>query len=220
MIFSYLILYFLTASSAWCENSNEKPKEFYSNDYASSTFQHGSSKLKDKHTKKALDKKKTTQLGEDQAAPSLPDASFTELKSEEKEQVPLLPIENDLTPIDFEKRLKVRSIGVILNSDDKEHALEKLRELSELATEHDWTIGAIYALGDLANIALTKEMRMLQVRGAMLTQRDSLPKRYEAIKLSPTWLVNTDEGEVILEATGKLKRNFNSSGEYLLPKLE
>lgn len=112
--------------------------------------------------------------------------------------------------------IPVHSIGAILSSMDKEHFLECMKELTDVAIDTDRMIAKIYTLGDMRNLEAAKGyIYKIVARSGELLVRDKVPKRYSKVTMSPTWILKTAKGEILLEATGPLAANFNSKGEFV-----
>lgn len=112
------------------------------------------------------------------------------------------------------RAVPVQSVGAILNSLDSAHYLKSLEQLTELAISRDMSIGKIYALGDLKVASENPYVGKIIARGGIIHIVSNVPKGY-AVSLSPTWIVKTAEGEVLLEAVGALDKYFNQRGEFL-----
>lgn len=126
-----------------------------------------------------------------------------------KEVVP--PVE--LTALD--KTHKVRSIGAILNALDKAHFQEKIRELGDVVARFDFDVGFIWAIGSFENLTTTEDVAPLVARNGVIELADRPPERYAHVERSPTWIVRTPDGDIILEGTGPLAHHFNVRGEFI-----
>jgi len=117
-----------------------------------------------------------------------------------------------------EESVKVFAIGAILNSTEPTHYKDSLQELSEIALKFDLALSEIFTIGDIRHIQLDPGTNMkLLARGGTIGVHSEVPKKYP-VKLSPTWIVKTEKGEVLLEAAGPLNKYFNDKGEFLLNK--
>ncbi|MBN8549124.1 MAG: hypothetical protein J0M12_07415 [Deltaproteobacteria bacterium] len=112
------------------------------------------------------------------------------------------------------RALPVRSIGGVLNSADAEHYEKSLQQLSEFAEKKNLDVGTIYTLGDMKTATNSPFIPKLVARGGVVRIVSNIPKGYD-VSLSPTWVVKTSEGEVLLEAVGSLDKYFNPQGEFL-----
>ena len=114
------------------------------------------------------------------------------------------------------KAIPVKSLGVILNSLDFKHLQEKLDEMLEAAILYDYRLGFIYTIGDMLNVGNIPEDKMiaLAMREGTLKIVGTIPGRYN-VKMSPTWILEVEDGEILLEATGPLAQHLNQRGEFL-----
>ncbi len=125
------------------------------------------------------------------------------------------------TIFEVARAVKVKSIGMILNFADIEHGRQKLEETYDVAKRYNIPLGKFYVLLDANNYMETNRDTMaLLARGADVKFKDRLPNRYKKVRLSPTWLIQTEVGEYILEAPPSLGRFFNGKGEFLEPRVE
>lgn len=120
--------------------------------------------------------------------------------------------QGDLTGL--QRALSVRSIGGIINSLDAEHYAKSLQTLTEFATEKNLNIGTIYTLGDMKVATDSPFIAKVVARGGVVRIVSNIPQGYD-VTLSPTWIVKTDEGEILLEAVGPLAKYFNPAGQFL-----
>lgn len=119
----------------------------------------------------------------------------------------------DLTAL--EKTHKVLAIGGILNALDKEHFQAKARELLDVVERHDLDVGFIWAIGSFDNLTTVPEMLNLVARNGVVELAEAPPEKYASVKLSPTWIVRTPDGDIVLEGTGPLAQHLNVRGEFV-----
>lgn len=122
--------------------------------------------------------------------------------------------------LDEDAGLAVLEVGAILNSDDAEHYRDVLLELADVAREHDFKIGRIETIGDMRNLGqhLPESLKLL-ARGATIHAKSRPPEKYKNIKKSPTWIVRTDQGEVLLEGVRPLARVFSRKGKLIFERI-
>ena len=118
----------------------------------------------------------------------------------------------DLTAL--EKNHRVLSIGGVINAVDKTHFDAKLKELLEVVERYDLDVGFIWAIGSVQNLMSSPEALYLVARQGIVEAAEAAPEHYK-IKMSPTWVLRTPEGEILLEATGPLAAHFNMKGEFV-----
>lgn len=147
----------------------------------------------------------------------VPDGAWKEMGVEKPTIAPMkseetTPGEGDLTGL--QRALPVRSIGGVVNSLDAEHYAKSLQTLTEFAIAKNLDIGTIYTLGDMKIATDSPLVTKVVARGGVVHIVSNVPKGYD-VNLSPTWIVKTDEGEILLEAVGPLEKYFNQAGQFL-----
>ncbi len=212
-IISILGLVLLSAASARYGVADDKaPKEFYPKDY--------SNRVGD------------SQAGADGivAAPTETPASEIAPEAETTEPAPSAGAEGTPTPTPTKALItpvpgqpyKVNYIGAVLNSLDFAHFEAALNEVVDVVTKYDLAYGKFYTVGDFKSVpkVQTTVFKIIS-RGGEVLVKGAAPDKYP-VRLSPSWIIGTPDGEFLLEATGPLDDNFNSSGQFVdrLAKLE
>jgi hypothetical protein len=164
-------------------------------------------RLPDRKSLEAMTKDAVDKMFKDGALPQDLDASGAEQSSISEDEN-----QRDLTGL--VRAVPVQAVGAILNSIDSAHYLKSLEQLTELAISRDLNIGTVYALGDLKVASENPYVGKIIARGGIVHIVSNVPKGYP-VSLSPTWIVKTAEGEVLLEAVGTLDKYFNKRGEFL-----
>ena len=120
---------------------------------------------------------------------------------------------NTPTPSNY-KTYKVVALSAIVSTMDAQHLESVLGELKDVAVKYDYPIHNIWAPGDLRALeAAQAKFLPIIARGATVSF-SNVPKRYQAT-LSPTWIIETTEGEFVMEATGPLAENFDELGQFV-----
>jgi len=141
-------------------------------------------------------------------------AGFTTLGDPTPTPTPDPNLEDELTALT--EPVTVKQISAIINCDDREHFKAQLMTMRELVIKHDLSVGQLYAV--CRSPALNDGIQMpLIIRGGILRVVEDPPAQYP-IDLSPTWIVETEKGQHILEGQLDLARAFNSKGEFLTRK--
>lgn len=109
-------------------------------------------------------------------------------------------------------------VGAILESSDSQHLKENLEELTSLSTRFDWMLGPVLIIGVPDKKIVAPYVLKISARSGVLQLRPEIPEKYKAVKQSPTWIVQTAKGQVLLEAVGNIKKFFNKKGELLIEK--
>lgn len=109
---------------------------------------------------------------------------------------------------------KILSLGLIVNAVDEEHAKENIEELIGLAQTNAIALNTVFAVGGIAQAKKdlpSVEYLWAKSQGARIKVTLGVPKQYD-VSLSPTWIVETEQGLVLLEGIGSLKRAINAEG--------
>jgi hypothetical protein len=111
--------------------------------------------------------------------------------------------------------LRVRAIGGIINSVDIPHYEKSLQQLVDLAVAKDLDVSTVYVMGNMKTSSETELITKILGRGGVVRFVNSIPAGYD-VSYSPTWIVKTKEGEVLLEGVSGLEKYFNQRGEFLM----
>lgn len=189
-----LLLGLFVANGVVCE---EKPS-FFQNDFARTPIQkEGESPRKVKEPKKNKETK--------------PDQTFQE------EQTVELHTNDSELPSPIQKGPKIESIGMVINATDPKHFEEHLGELLSQIDKHDVDAGVIYQLGDHDDFnAYDQLMPKLIARGALFRLEGSAPRRFTVTK-SPSWILQVEEGLIVLEAPENINRYISQTGHFVSP---
>lgn len=123
------------------------------------------------------------------------------------------------TNADFDnrKKVKVDSIGLLLNAVKREHVQARLKELLSVVHEFDMGIGSVIFIGGFPGAEGFAVSTAIVARGGEIKVLGSVPYRYKVTK-APTWILKTEEGEILLEGTGPLRENFDKEGNFVYPE--
>jgi len=126
-------------------------------------------------------------------------------------------------------RPKVKSIGIIVSTNDKKHFDFVMNELLATARAKDILIGTIYQVGSkpgTAPFSILKDRLEFGVRGSKIIFSKDTPEKYQ-VTSSPSWIVGLQDGEVIFEgfkkpsvfisASGRLRQKLDFSGDSSVP---
>lgn len=115
---------------------------------------------------------------------------------------------------DDKEGIKIIQIGLVSSAMNKEHLWENLQSLSDTVKRFDFLAGPIFMVGP------KKAYDRLELEAAMGRYSMSLPdvRQHGPAKrdfsMSPTWILRTTKGEVILEGL-PLSKYINSRGEFV-----
>ncbi|MCB0318894.1 MAG: hypothetical protein KDD56_09065 [Bdellovibrionales bacterium] len=114
----------------------------------------------------------------------------------------------------FSPGTKIQSIGVVLDSENKKHFEETLWHLKELAVKHEFPVGEITAWGGFPEGMDEKLITTLFILQAELNVAFEPADTY-SITQSPTWVLKTQDGVILLEGINKIDRFFNKKGDFI-----
>jgi hypothetical protein len=117
----------------------------------------------------------------------------------------------ELTDLDAPK---VQSIGVIVDVNTPEHFQSVADALVEMSDANDIVLGTVWALSATA-IYMHPAYNKLHARGMIHNTVEKLPEKYSQVKNSPTYIIETEQGEILLEGVTKLDRYINSNGQFI-----
>jgi hypothetical protein len=213
----YMLIFpavFLSCGLSYAQHDPEAKKVFennYANEILGKSASPDSGRAAVSRGKKVEVKKGKTESGVE------PDKSgdFGFINPKELAEPTKKPIEN----YSYEDRegTKIIWVGAVLSSSNSDHIVEKLDELAEEAVKFDLMLGPIFLVGNTDVEAISRHVLKLEKRQAIITYRHEVPAKYSAVKLSPTWIMQTAKGQILLEGLGPLKQNLNKNGELILP---
>lgn len=121
------------------------------------------------------------------------------------------------TPGDMAIGQKVLQIGAIIDASESKHFEMQLEKLVEIAARTEIDLGTIYRMND-EDLYLSpggrKTAQLAWVFFAKFVSGIDLPTQYKAVKTSPTWILITKEGEILIEGTKKLEQFIDSKGRF------
>lgn len=110
---------------------------------------------------------------------------------------------------------QIISLGVIVNSNKKEHFDKVLRELLATVNEKNFFIGRIIEVGSSPGkikLKTLNEKLEFGLRRASIQFEKNVPDKYQ-VKGSPTWIVETKKGEILFEGFNKTNSFITSLGK-------
>lgn len=108
----------------------------------------------------------------------------------------------------------IKSLGVILNAMKPDHAKEYVAQLASVAFKYDLPIHNIYYVGPIHNFPEDTDRLTVKLQGGSIEGGDAPPEKYP-VKRSPTWIIETEKGEILLEGFLQLERFVNSKGQFV-----
>ena len=109
---------------------------------------------------------------------------------------------------------RVLSLGAIMASDDPKHLNGELGKLLAVTNRHNIALGEIYFVGTGAGLSQSVHLIELIGKNARIDTPIEVPSQYR-VSLSPTWIVQTEEGQILLEGLSAPSNHFNARGEFV-----
>lgn len=181
-----------------CAFGEDDSNQFYEQNYASSPLQSETiiPGKGEEHVDLPIEKRQSTKAKNPEAKPA-------------KETNP----DTVSNVMDTRKGVKVKTIGGILNARDSKHFEVELGNLLSIATQYDLDVGKIYSLGHYDGSNGTQMLKVI-ARGGSIEITWVVPEEYQVTR-SPTWILDSEDGQIVLEAPESLKRYFNTKGEFI-----
>jgi hypothetical protein len=133
--------------------------------------------------------------------------------------VAALGLKKEEASLAFDKPgVSVKRVSVILPNDEKGPGNKHLDQFLALAMERSLHVGTAYIAAMDFNVSDSAKTRMWALN-AKIRSTFNLPEQYSRITTMPTWIVELDEGEVILEGYDLHREDFNSKGEILVKEV-
>lgn len=176
--------------------AQETPNEFYPKGYVTSN-----DRIEQSPQKKQLNKRKTKTS---EPSETKSDHNFIELSEDEylDEEPPSHLEKSELLPIS--------KLSIVLNGADKAHFDTFLKLYHEITVKYSLPTGTIYSVGGLENLSQLSQLWVpLTVSGATFELLEKAP--YE-LQRSPSWIIDTEKGRVLLEGEEDLKKHLNAKG--------
>ncbi|RME61239.1 MAG: hypothetical protein D6780_02080 [Candidatus Dadabacteria bacterium] len=188
---------FFLALDAYSQVPPKEAKKFYKKGFVSSSKANKHklfNKKEGKQERKASSKKETTQL-----------------KQNNKNVV-----EVDV----YEKGVPVRSISVFVDGVNFSHIKKSLNEALKVSKQYNKPIAGLFMLMHKFNDPLAEKVLdfAAESNNTPFLPLFSMPDWLKEVKVSPAYIIDTDEGLVLIEGEVNLARFFNSKGELLLTK--
>jgi len=147
------------------------------------------------------------------------DAGFRQL-GEEKDIPEHDTTDSDRNVMHSARGVPVSFVSLVVNGLETDHAYEMIHQLSELCLKYKITPGMIYVVGmlDIHTDAPYDYARVVARGGGFKLDAEVLDK-YK-ISHSPSWIVVTEKGDVVLEGVSSIDKFFNGRGMFIESYLE
>ncbi len=111
--------------------------------------------------------------------------------------------------------IEIKWLGLIVSTKDSGIINNALSNLGEIVKKHQIKVGYIYLVGAPTGFqSFGKKLPILVENGAVIKFVQAVPDKYE-IKRTPSWIVATEKGEILLDGVVNISGFLNSNGELL-----
>lgn len=194
--------------AAPAHTQEKNPKHFYPKNFAN-----GNDILEgDSHTKKPNTR---VDASHQSGAPSTAEAN--DLSSDSTKEQPhdsnqALPKLTELSG------LKIDAASLILTTSDQANAERSYQEFLTLRDKFGIKLSEVYLIGDPRGLMRSEVIYSQGADGGMFRYLNEMPKAFESIKTSPTIILETNDGNILLEGFRSISSVFNAKGEFIEPK--
>ena len=110
--------------------------------------------------------------------------------------------------------VKVLALGIAVGGDGSEKSHENLLALKELAIRFELPVSEVLVVGGIGLENDQPILAALGVMGGQIKIVETADEEYP-VKQSPTWIVETAQGKILLEGIDSIDKFFNSRGEFV-----
>lgn len=113
------------------------------------------------------------------------------------------------------KPLPINSLSLIVDTGDNEQVFTALHDMAELVVRYSIHPGAIFLYGNpqIPSDAPYDWVTLVTL-GARISSQPDILEKYP-VKSSPSWIVDTPEGEIVLEGFSTPEQFLNSDGKFI-----
>lgn len=127
--------------------------------------------------------------------------------------------EKDVSPLgavpEIQSGTPVRGISAVIETRDKKHAEQMMNSLKNLVLETLIPVREVYLLGSTKGCDIKQASFVLTMAGGRTFVTTALPQRLASIERSPSWIVSTSEGEILLEGIENISDYISTKGEFI-----
>ena len=120
----------------------------------------------------------------------------------------------EATPAEERGGLPISEVRVFVNAMERSHLLDVVAEYGSLATKYDLTSSGLISVGGFfKRDEIPPELTRLLLLGTPIAPFGLVPPKYK-VERSPTWVLVTAEGEIVLEGFMSIDKFLNRKGEF------
>jgi len=115
---------------------------------------------------------------------------------------------------------KVKSLSIILSPDNVEHFRKHYKEFLKLRDNYGLILKNVYIVGDAEKLLDSPENEVFSegVEGGIFRYLNELPPPFAKVQTSPTYVLDTSQGGILVEGFSSILRCFNKRGEFIEPE--
>ena len=116
--------------------------------------------------------------------------------------------------------IPVRALSIVLRAEPRDQLVAALKEYAAALNSHERIVrGNVFVVGSPYEYSREEESAIARETGVLGLMYDFEPPEFlkGKIKRVPTWILETDQGKVLIEAQPSLSRFLNSAGEFIEP---
>lgn len=132
-----------------------------------------------------------------------------ELKSEGRLERKPTPV-----PPTGKQTMVVLEVGGILDGTKTQALNEQITDVVALTDAKKRKISVLYVVGGEDSVPVSLRLEVLK-RGGQIRFVRELPKKYGAVKLSPTWILAGNDQEILIEGAGGIRDNLSPEGAII-----
>ncbi len=114
--------------------------------------------------------------------------------------------------------LPIAFVSAVINGANRDHLQSALGELRQVSAERKLKVGPVFIVGSLQAMGNQDLQNLIvQLPGVPWSVVPEVPRQFAEMKIaaSPTWILQTKEGRVVLEAPDSLAKLLTAKGEYI-----
>ena len=121
---------------------------------------------------------------------------------------------------EIENNVPLTSLALVLNGSEPVKDLTSIRLYTDLVVEHEIQPDAVHFMDPTSQLLKKRpaDFDKLLIRGARIKTNRSIGKKYGITRV-PAWIVQTEQGHVVLEGYETIGSFINSKGELRLTKV-
>ena len=119
-----------------------------------------------------------------------------------------------ISPADLLHGIKVLRIGAIINGMEEGHRNEMISKLVNFSISSHLPLYKAYVVGPMLGSGNSGDLFALSLQGGTLEGVTAPPQEYTVTR-SPTWILETEKGDVLLEGLPEIEKFINSQREFV-----